>query len=169
MSHKSEDYKLTAIKHYLVEDKTQDEVCQIFQCSRRSLMRWVEQYKRRGNIERQNRIPIAYKVKREHIRFIKDELRKNKTVTMEDLLYLIKRKYPSMTLRTARCAREFEPLSSQTFRKKCPFFTTQLPQWHYSSRWIIFTNKELLSMFLKSTFLSLPNRAPFCVKYSTMS
>lgn len=98
MSHKSEDYKLTAVQHYLVEDKTQEEVCQIFQCSRRSLMRWVEQYKRKGNIQRQNRTPIAYKVKREHIRFIKDELRKNKTVTMEDLLYLIKRRYPSMTL-----------------------------------------------------------------------
>jgi transposase len=98
MSHKSEDYKLTAVKHYLVEDKTQEEVCQIFQCSRRSLMRWINQYKKDGNVERQNRTPIAYKVKRDHIRFIKEEIHKNKTVTMEDLLFLLKRKYPSMTL-----------------------------------------------------------------------
>lgn len=98
MSHKSEDYKLTAVKHYLVEDKTQEEVCQIFQCSRRSLMRWANQYKKDGNIERQNRTPIAYKVKRDHIRFIKEELYKNKTVTMEDLLFLLKRKYPSIAL-----------------------------------------------------------------------
>jgi transposase-like protein len=41
MSHKSEDYKLTAVKHYLVEDKTQEEVCQIFQCSRRSGLKYA--------------------------------------------------------------------------------------------------------------------------------
>jgi hypothetical protein len=38
MSRKSYDYKLTAVKYYLVEDKTQEEVCKIFKCSRRSLM-----------------------------------------------------------------------------------------------------------------------------------
>ncbi len=42
---KSSDYKETAVHYYLVEDKTQEEVCKIFQCSRRSLMRWVEKYK----------------------------------------------------------------------------------------------------------------------------
>ncbi|MEY3811494.1 MAG: hypothetical protein RIT11_576, partial [Pseudomonadota bacterium] len=40
-----------------------------------------------------NRNPIAYKVKREHIKFIKDEIYKNKTITMEDLLFLLKKKY----------------------------------------------------------------------------
>ena len=46
MSRKSYDYKLTAVQYYLVEDKTQEEVCKIFKCSRRSLMRWVERYKK---------------------------------------------------------------------------------------------------------------------------
>jgi transposase-like protein len=44
-THKSNDYKLTAVQYYLVEDKTQEEVCKIFKCSSRSLMRWVNQYK----------------------------------------------------------------------------------------------------------------------------
>ena len=35
---KSNDYKLSAVNYYLVEDKTQDEVCKIFKCSRRSLI-----------------------------------------------------------------------------------------------------------------------------------
>jgi len=48
-SHKSTDYKLTAVNYYLVEDKTQEEVCKIFKCSPRSLMRWVERYKKEGN------------------------------------------------------------------------------------------------------------------------
>ena len=96
--HKSEDYKERAVQYYLVEDKTQDEVCKIFECSRKSLMRWVKQYNRNGNTERQNRTPTAYKVKKEHISFIKDEINKNKTITMEDLLFLLKKKYPSMSL-----------------------------------------------------------------------
>ena len=46
--HKSSDYKLTAVQYYLVEDKTQEEVCKIFKCSPRSLMRWVDKYKKDG-------------------------------------------------------------------------------------------------------------------------
>ena len=45
MSRKSYDYKLTAVQYYLVEDKTQEEVCKIFKCSRRSLMRVVIEMK----------------------------------------------------------------------------------------------------------------------------
>ena len=37
---KSNDYKITAVNYYLVEDKTQEEVCKIFKCNPRSLMRW---------------------------------------------------------------------------------------------------------------------------------
>jgi len=43
---KSNDYKITAVNYYLVEDKTQEEVCKIFKCNPRSLMRWVERYKK---------------------------------------------------------------------------------------------------------------------------
>lgn len=37
--HKSEDYKITAVEYYLTEDKSQEQVCKIFKCSVRSLMR----------------------------------------------------------------------------------------------------------------------------------
>lgn len=37
----SNKYKETAVQYYLVEDKSQEEICKIFKCSRRSLMRWV--------------------------------------------------------------------------------------------------------------------------------
>jgi hypothetical protein len=40
----------TAVQYYLVEDKTQEEVCKIFKCTPRSLMRWVERYKNEGNV-----------------------------------------------------------------------------------------------------------------------
>ena len=44
-THKSEDYKVSAVNYYLTEDTTQEEVCKIFKCTPRSLMRRVERYK----------------------------------------------------------------------------------------------------------------------------
>ena len=95
---KSTDYKLTAVQHYLVEDISQEEVCKIFKCSRRSLMRWVNQYETNSNVDINYRKPVAYKVKKEHVDFLLQELKKNRTITMEDLLYLLKNKYPDVTL-----------------------------------------------------------------------
>jgi len=51
MKHRSEDYKITAVE-YLVEDKSQEEVCKIFKCTPRSLMRWVEKYNNDGEIKK---------------------------------------------------------------------------------------------------------------------
>jgi transposase len=61
-----------------VEDKTQEEVCKIFKCSPRSLMRWVERYKKDGNVDIHYRKPVAYKVKKEYVKFLVDEINKNK-------------------------------------------------------------------------------------------
>ena len=95
---KSPDYKLTAVNYYLVEDKTQDEVCKIFKCSRRSLMWWVERYKKDGDVDIHYRKLVAYKVKKEYVNFLLQELKKNKTITIKDLLYLLKNKYPDVDL-----------------------------------------------------------------------
>jgi len=46
-THKSEDYKLSAVEYYLTEDRTQKEVCKIFKCSARSLLRYVGSYMKR--------------------------------------------------------------------------------------------------------------------------
>jgi transposase len=92
-THKSNDYKLTAVQYYLVEDKTQEEVCKIFKCSPRSLMRWVNQYKKEGNVNKNYRKPIAYKVKKEYVKFLLDEIKKNKTITLQELNEKLKDKY----------------------------------------------------------------------------
>jgi len=88
--HKSEDFKLSAVKYYLVGDKSQLEVCRIFKCSPRSLMRWVEKYENEGDIKRNNRKPVAYKVSKEHVKFIINEIKNNKTITMNELKNKIK-------------------------------------------------------------------------------
>lgn len=70
-NHKKEDYKL-AVQHYLEKKDNQIETCNLFKCTPRSLMRWVGRFILEQSIKRHNRIPIAYKVKKIHIRFILD-------------------------------------------------------------------------------------------------
>jgi transposase len=104
-THKSKDYKETAVNYYLVEDKTQDEVCKIFKCSPRSLMRWVERYKKDGNVDIHYRKPVAYKVKKEYVKFLLDELQKNKTSTLQELNQKLKDKFKNADLSTTQIFR----------------------------------------------------------------
>lgn len=43
--HKSEDYKLSAVKYFLENKDTKENTCKIFKCSVRSLLRWTKRYK----------------------------------------------------------------------------------------------------------------------------
>jgi len=97
-SHKSEDFKISAVEHYLDSNKTQEEICDIFKCSVRSLMRWVERYNDEDSITRHNREPISFKVNKEHIKFILDDIKKNKTTTIEILLSKLKEKFKDLEL-----------------------------------------------------------------------
>lgn len=96
--HHSEDYKISAVKYFLIGDKTQNHVCEIFKCSTRSLLRWVHKYKNNGDIKRQNRKPIAYKVKKEYVSFMLNEIKNNKTITMNDLLKKLKEKFKNIDI-----------------------------------------------------------------------
>jgi transposase len=105
MKHKSYDCKLNAVDYYLTEDKSQEEVCKIFKCSPRSLMRWVNQYNKDGEIKRNNKKPVAYKINKNQVEYALEEIKKNKTITMIDLLSKIKNKYPSFDLSTRHLSR----------------------------------------------------------------
>jgi transposase len=96
--HKSEDFKMSAVEYYLTEDVSQEQVCRIFKCSQRSLMRWVEKYYEEGVIKRHNREAVAYKIKKNELKFILDEIKKDKTITMEDLLAKVQHKYPNFNI-----------------------------------------------------------------------
>jgi transposase len=96
--HKSEDYKISAVKYFIENNDTQENVCKIFKCSVRSLLRWTERYKDDDEIKRHNRKPIAYKVTKEHVKFILNEIKKDKTITTEDLLIKVKEKFKDIEL-----------------------------------------------------------------------
>jgi transposase-like protein len=103
--HKSEDYKLSAVKYYLKSKKTQEEICDIFECSPRSLKRWTTKYAKDKTIKRYNRKPISYKVKKTHVKFILDEVTKNKTITMDDLLGKLKDRYKNLNITSRHLSR----------------------------------------------------------------
>ena len=90
--HKSEDLKLSAVKHYL-KIKNQKNTCRIFGCSERSLMRWVNKFKNTKSVKRKTRKYVAYKVKKEYVEFIKKEIKNAKTITMSDLTSKLNKKF----------------------------------------------------------------------------
>ena len=61
-------------------------------------MRWVDKYKSTNNITRKKRNYTSYKITNNHISFIKQQLKQNKTITMYELLTKLKNKYPDITL-----------------------------------------------------------------------
>ena len=46
MKHKTEDYKLSAVKYYLKHKISMKNTCDIFECSKKSLSRWYRRYKK---------------------------------------------------------------------------------------------------------------------------
>jgi hypothetical protein len=58
----------------------------------------VERYENEDSIKRHNREPISYKVKKEHVKFALDEIKKNKTITIEVLLSKLKDKFKDLEL-----------------------------------------------------------------------
>ena len=105
MKNKSNDYKLSVVNYYLTEDTSQLETCRIFKCTPRSLMRWVQQYKKEGNVNIHYRKPIAYKVKKEYVKFLLNEINKNKTITLYELTEKLKETYKGVDLSTTQIFR----------------------------------------------------------------
>ncbi len=75
--HKSEDYKITAVKYYLENNTNYTKTCEIFKCSERSLKRWINRYIEYEKIKRLNRFPISYKITKAQIKYAIQKLKEN--------------------------------------------------------------------------------------------
>ena len=68
-------------------------------------MRWVERYNKEGNVYIHYRKPVAYKVKKEYVKFLLDEINKNKTITLQELHQKLKDKYKNANISTMQLFR----------------------------------------------------------------
>jgi transposase len=75
--HKSDDYKISAVKYYLKNNVSLDDVSKIFNCSKQSLYRWIDRYKKNKTLKRQNRKTISYKITKEHLSYALKKLKEN--------------------------------------------------------------------------------------------
>lgn len=96
--HKSTDYKLTAVKYYLKGKSSLDEVCHIFNCSPKSLYRWVKRYESIKTLQRQNRKPISYKIIKQQLKYAITLLNKNEQITMKELSSKVKKRYKTFSI-----------------------------------------------------------------------
>ena len=58
MMHKSEDYKISAVKYYLKNKDNIRKTCKIFDCKKSTLQRWIQRYNSTKNLTRRNRKPF---------------------------------------------------------------------------------------------------------------
>ncbi len=90
----SHDLKIKAIKYYY-KVNNYSTVCKIFECSERILKRWIDRYEQNKNVERKLG---SYKIKNEHLKFIKDTLKNNNDIHIKVLYELLKNKFSDLDI-----------------------------------------------------------------------
>lgn len=98
MKHKSDDYKISAVKYYLKNKDNIRKTCKIFDCSKTSLQRWIDRYKTTKNITRKNRTPISYKINKDQVKTAVNMIDKNEQLTIDELLFVMKQKYKDLDI-----------------------------------------------------------------------
>jgi len=81
--HKTEDYKISAVKYYLNNDKGDGykKTCKIFDCKKSTLRDWIKRYNYSKNLTRKNRKPISYKITKPQVKTALELLKKNEQLT----------------------------------------------------------------------------------------
>ncbi len=98
MKHKHEDYKLSAVLYHIEHKSSYANTCRIFKCSERSFKRWLFRYEEEQKIQRHNRPPIAYKMKKEWVNFALSCLKDNEQITMEELSKKLEEKFKDFNI-----------------------------------------------------------------------
>ena len=90
MTHKSDDYKISAVKYYLNNKDNIRNTCKIFDCKKSTLQRWIKRYKTSKNITRRNRKPISYKITKPQVNYALYLLKQNEQLTKNEIFNILK-------------------------------------------------------------------------------
>ena len=98
--HKTEDYKISAVKYYLNNDKGDGykKTCKIFDCKKSTLRDRIKRYNTSKNLTRRNRKPISYKITTPQVKTALELLKQNEQLTMNELAIDMKKKYPTFDI-----------------------------------------------------------------------
>ena len=98
--HKTEDYKNSAVKYYLNNDKGDGykKTCKIFDCKKSTLRDWIKRYKSSKNLTRRNRKSVSYKITKPQVKTALELLKQNEQLTMNELEIEMKQKYPTFDI-----------------------------------------------------------------------
>ena len=97
-SHKSEDYKIIAVKYHLENNSSFVNTCKIFKCNERSLKRWIDKYNNQHNITRNNRPALSYKITQEQVKDALQLLKQNEQITMNELQYQLQKRHKTLDI-----------------------------------------------------------------------
>lgn len=92
--HLSDDYKRKAVEYYL-KIGNQVQTCQAFDCSERSLMRWLQRF---TNNYKASNTRTSYKVTKQHVMFALETMKKNPLITIGDLHHMLSSKFQDYTI-----------------------------------------------------------------------
>lgn len=97
--HKSDDYKMSAVQYYLDMNKPSlSNTCDIFKCSKFSLVRWVRRYLETGSVDNKPRPEGSYKIRKKHVKYIISLIDRKPTITLDDILSHFHKKFKDITL-----------------------------------------------------------------------
>ena len=105
MKHKSEDYKIAAVRPYLNQSQNRDDTARTFSCPKRSLTRWRARFRDTQSIRRHNRIPVAYKVTQEQAAWAVNHVRSHQTISSPELQTAAQNRFPGIDISTRRLFR----------------------------------------------------------------
>ena len=99
--HKSEDYKIAAV-NYHKQGASKKKTCEVFECSMRSLTRWIEKEETSGNVERKQRDYTSYKIKEKHVKDALKVLEKKQQMSIRALSAKMKEKHTDYNITSHR-------------------------------------------------------------------
>ena len=86
MTHKSEDYKISAVKYYLNNKDNIRKTCKIFDCKKSTLQRWIQRYKTSKNLIRRNRKSVSYKITKPQVKTALELLKQSELVQTDQVV-----------------------------------------------------------------------------------
>ena len=125
MKHKTEDYKLAAVRHYLEISDSQRNTCIAFGCAQQSLQRWVIRFLAEASIRRHNRLPVSYKITQPQAAYAIEYLLNHQTSSTPELHTAVKEHFPEFNISISHLRDIVRDFNSTRKRTRHGHFPTQ--------------------------------------------